>query len=286
MTTLFAAGVGTAYVGAATIALVADPRVDARLVAAVDDGIEIDELVTLLARRPSAAAISFTHDDAALHVAHHGAISIEIDEHPFAAGSGDRWHRHRLLIGSATSTTVTLALDRHVFPFAGSHRVEAGVVPAAAVRCSFGPLDDAFGPIDALLCPTMVAGGRPADDGIALARDRPLGVLVFSTGERVLLDRTMVLGRNPYPVRQHTPDDSAQPRMVRVAAPGVSRQHALLRIEGRRLTIDDLGSANGTRVVAPGLPTRTVVPGVPITLVSGMIVELGSEVSFAVEEVA
>lgn len=286
MTALFAAGVGTAYVGAATVALVADPRVDARLVAAVDHDTELDELVTLLARRPSAAAISFTHDDAALHVAHHGAISIEIDEQPFAAGSGDRWHRHRLLIGSTTSTTVTLALDRHVFPFAGSHRVAAGVVPAAAVRCSFGPLDDAFGPIDALLCPTMVTGGRQADDGIALARDRPLGVLVFSTGERVLLDRTMVLGRNPYPVRQHTPDDSTQPRMVRVAAPGVSRQHALLRIEARRLTIDDLGSANGTRVLEPGEPTRTVIPGVPMRLVSGMIVELGSEVSFAVEDVA
>lgn len=286
MTALFAAGVGTAYVGAATVALVADPRVDARLVAAVEGDIGLDELVRLLARRGSAAAISFAHDDAALHVAHNGSISIEIDEQPFPAGSGDRWHRHRLLIGSGTSTTVTLALDRHALPFVGAHQIASGVVPAAAVRCSFGPLDDAFGPIDALLCPTSVTGGHRADDSIAIARNRPPGVLVFSTGERVLLDRTMVLGRNPYPVRQRTPVDTMQPRMVRVAAPGVSRQHALLCVEGRRLTIDDLGSANGTRVTEPGAPTRTVVPGVPVTLVSGMIVELGGGVSFAVEDVA
>lgn len=284
MTALFAAGVGTAYAGAATIALVADPRVDARLVAAIESDTDLDELVTLLASRASAAAISFTHDDAAFHVAHHGSISIEIDEQPFPAGSGDRWHRHRLLIGSGASTTVTLALDRHALPFVGAHRFASGVVPAAAVRCSFGPLDDAFGPIDALLCPTIVTGGRPDDDGIA--RDRPVGVLVFSTGERVLLDRTMVLGRNPYPVRRRAPVDTMQPRMVRVSAPGVSRQHALLCVEARRLTIDDLGSANGTRVTEPGAPTRTVVPGVPVALISGMIVELGSGVSFAVEDVA
>ena len=286
MSVLFAAGVGTAYVGAATVVLVGDPKVDERLMAAVERDTDIDNLITVVARRAPAGALSFSHDDAALHIARCGSITIEIDEQPFVGGSGDGWHRHRLLIGPGTSTTVTLRLDRHAVPFLGSHRIVGGAVPAAAVRCSFGPLDDSFDPIDALLCPTMVTGGRVDLDGTTLTSDRPLAVIVFSTGERVLLDRTVVLGRNPHPARQLTPSDSMQPRLVRVAAAGVSRQHALLSVEARRLTIDDLGSANGTRVTHPGSATTSVVPGVPVMLVSGAVVELGDGVSFAVEDVA
>ena len=35
---------------------------------------------------------------------------------------------------------------------------------------------------------------------------------------------------------------------VRVDAPGVSRRHARIRVEGERATIEDLGSKNGTYV--------------------------------------
>jgi pSer/pThr/pTyr-binding forkhead associated (FHA) protein len=109
----------------------------------------------------------------------------------------------------------------------------------------------------------------------------PLGVLVFSTGERVLIDRPMVLGRNPKPA-----DESSPTRLVRIASPGVSRRHAVILVEPWSATIDDLGSSNGTCITYPrGVPTP-VVAGAPVDLVIGAVVELGGDVSFVVEEIA
>ena len=57
---------------------------------------------------------------------------------------------------------------------------------------------------------------------------------------------------------------------VRVDHPSVSREHAVLRL-GTPITIEDLGSANGTR-----LRGRPLVPHVPIEIQPGEVVDLGS----------
>src|SRR5688572_29250428 len=57
---------------------------------------------------------------------------------------------------------------------------------------------------------------------------------------------------------------------VTIDARSVSRRHALLRI-GPPLTIEDLGSANGTRVRGAAL-----TPGEPVTIAVGETVDLGS----------
>src|SRR6185436_15447738 len=57
---------------------------------------------------------------------------------------------------------------------------------------------------------------------------------------------------------------------VRVDHPSVSREHAVLRL-GTPITIEDLGSANGTR-----LRGRPLVPHKPIEIQPGEVVDLGS----------
>jgi two-component system, NtrC family, response regulator AtoC len=57
---------------------------------------------------------------------------------------------------------------------------------------------------------------------------------------------------------------------VRVDHPSVSREHAVLRL-GTPITIEDLGSANGTR-----LRGRPLVPRKPIEIQPGEVVDLGS----------
>jgi DNA-binding NtrC family response regulator len=57
---------------------------------------------------------------------------------------------------------------------------------------------------------------------------------------------------------------------VRVDHASVSRQHATLRV-GSTLTIEDLGSANGTRVRG-----RAIAPNQPVEIAPGEVVDLGS----------
>ena len=124
-------------------------------------------------------------------------------------------------------------------------------------------------------------GARPRS---ALERDQqPPRVLIFSTGQRVLVDRPVVLGRSPKPT---TESNQTSPRLVTLSGPLLSRQHAEIRIDRWQTIIDDLNSVNGTEVTIPGEPTRRLQPGLPISLVVGTRVDLASEVSFVLEEVA
>ncbi len=57
---------------------------------------------------------------------------------------------------------------------------------------------------------------------------------------------------------------------VRVSDPSLSRRHAVVRL-GQRVTVEDLGSANGTRVRGKPIP-----PGVAVEVTPGEVFELGS----------
>ena len=59
---------------------------------------------------------------------------------------------------------------------------------------------------------------------------------------------------------------------ARLDAPSISRRHALLRIENEyEITIEDLGSANGTRVRGQAL-----VKGMPVSLRLGEVADVGA----------
>lgn len=59
---------------------------------------------------------------------------------------------------------------------------------------------------------------------------------------------------------------------IRIDAPGVSRLHAMLRLDGRHLTLADLGSTNHTHVDGQAL-----VPNRPVRIGSASRIVLGSE---------
>jgi hypothetical protein len=100
----------------------------------------------------------------------------------------------------------------------------------------------------------------------------PLGVLVLDDGRIVSLDSDYLIGRDP----------SGDPNVVSGAVrelpiddPGaaLSRVHALVKLDGWTVQIMDLGSTNGTGILAPGdpgwqrLPPNVAVPIRPGTQV-------------------
>ncbi len=283
--TRFAPGPATAYVSDGVLAVTLAEGVDAELMSHCASIGEWSALLAVFADRTDAAVLM--HSDELLRIAVVGAVEVE-------AHGTDGAHR---VAGGTTWTTREIAGARAVTvrpsdavaePEPG-YCVDAGAVPVAVVsRRLVTTADDTSDPFESLFGRTVsrtveAAAVRP-DDGDLPPPNVPLGVLVFSTGERVIVDRSMMLGRNPHDVDDDAIDTGV--RRVRVASPWVSRQHAMIRVDRWHASIDDLGSSNGTRVMAPGRPVVTVRPGRPVDLVPGAVVDLGGDVSFAVEEVA
>ena len=103
----------------------------------------------------------------------------------------------------------------------------------------------------------------------------PLGVLLLDDGAVFQLDSDYVIGREP------SLDGSVaagNARSLRIADDTgiVSRVHARVVLDGWRVLVTDLGSANGTRVLLSGQPAdQPLVPQVPIVLTTGSQVDLG-----------
>lgn len=109
----------------------------------------------------------------------------------------------------------------------------------------------------------------------------PVATLVFSHGERVDVDRAVLVGRAPEP--RGTADD--RPRLVSVPSPAreISSTHLEVRPgsgpnHGSAVVID-LGSTNGTVLVQPGMVPEELEPGVEIPLLPGAILDLGDGVT-------
>src|SRR5579871_3769060 len=126
-----------------------------------------------------------------------------------------------------------------------------------AESCSAGPLQIARGPIRDIMCPVARLQRRDhvtAEEGlsvIVLTRGRVIEVVPLASSGSLVVGRGARNG-------------------LRVADPTASREHARIVWEERRpdprITLEDLGSANGTRInnaaVRPGTPTD-VSPGQP-----------------------
>jgi hypothetical protein len=124
-------------------------------------------------------------------------------------------------------------------------------------------------------------GERPGDhDGLTLPADteqdeaaEPAPVMEVSTGQRVELGRSTVVGRRPSGAAGGFPPDA---RMVAVPSPGhdISRNHVEVRVEAGRGTVRDLGSTNGTRLRRAGSTVRLVADQ-ELPLRNGDVAELG-----------
>lgn len=270
----FAAGSGTAYCGPTAMALSRSGEVDAVVEQLVAQDAEIGRLAAAARWTDGAIAVGRGRT---VELAIRGDIAASVDGARLRGS--DEWQLHRFELERPASVLLRFGEERR-----SAHASVGGVVPACSVRRTVVPDEVAPGGYDELLAHTV---GTSAEDAAVRPPDDPgppLGVLVFSSGERVVVDKPLMIGRNP----QLPPNDPSEcrPRLVRVASPGVSRQHAVVSVDRWHATIDDLGSSNGTRVTVPGGPRLTVVPGVPVELVAGTVVDLGDAVSFTVEEFA
>lgn len=103
----------------------------------------------------------------------------------------------------------------------------------------------------------------------------PLGVLLLDDGSVFQLDGDYVIGREP---SLDASVAAGQARALRVTDESgiVSRVHAMVALDGWRVLVTDLGSANGTRVYLAGQPApQELMPQMPMVLTPGSQVDLG-----------
>lgn len=120
-----------------------------------------------------------------------------------------------------------------------------------------------------------------------LAAPRPPapGRIRLSTGQTLLLDRTVVIGRRPRATRVTGTD---LPHLVAVDSPqqDISRSHIELRVEGDSIVATDLRTTNGTTLVRPGGDPVRLHPGEPTVVVPGDVIDLGDGVTVTVEGIS
>jgi hypothetical protein len=103
----------------------------------------------------------------------------------------------------------------------------------------------------------------------------PLGVLLLDDGSVFQLDRDYIVGREP---GLDGSVASGRARALRITDESgiVSRVHAKVQLDGWRVLVTDLGSANGTRVRLPKQNADAQLqPHVPFVLTTGSQVDLG-----------
>jgi hypothetical protein len=121
----------------------------------------------------------------------------------------------------------------------------------------------------------------PPQAPILVARP-PLGVLIFDNGDRVMVDRPIVVGRDPKQVASPDPETPVL-HPVPSATGQVSRTHAEIRADGWDVILTDLDAMNGTALTLPGSAPIAIEPGVPTVITPGARVDLGGESGFVFE---
>jgi hypothetical protein len=107
------------------------------------------------------------------------------------------------------------------------------------------------------------------------------GVLVLPDGERIEVDRTIVVGRNPKADGLYTGDP---PRLVGLSEQhDVSRTHVVIELSGWTAMVTDQDSMNGTEVQLPGKPPEQLRPHAPMAIVVGTKIVLANEVTLKLE---
>ena len=129
---------------------------------------------------------------------------------------------------------------------------------------------------------------RPPVPGQEIAPEvvpEPVAALVFSTGEVVAVDRTVLVGRAPEARRFASHE---QPHVVTVPSPQqeISSTHLEIRpgagADHGSAIATDLGSTNGTVLAQPGLDPEELTPGIAVSLVPGAVLDLGDGVTIQV----
>ena len=167
------------------------------------------------------------------------------------------------------------------------------VEPSEVVARTAPP--DRIGPIvPALLCPSghvnPPSGAVCRRCGAPLPHDpvpvpRPvLGVLRLSLGDVIMLDRGVLMGRNPRADFAGT-EGEERPHVVKLPSAGgdISRTHLRVSLDGWHVLVTDLNSTNGTLVTLPGRDPQQLRPGEPVPIQPGTVVALADGIDFRYE---
>lgn len=129
---------------------------------------------------------------------------------------------------------------------------------------------------------------RPPIPGQEIAQGvvpAPVASLVFSTGDVVEVDRTVLVGRSPEARRFASHEE---PHVVTVPSPHqeISSTHLEIRpgagADHGSAIATDLGSTNGTVLAQPGLDAEDLKPGIAVSLIPGAVLDLGDGVTIQV----
>jgi hypothetical protein len=163
-----------------------------------------------------------------------------------------------------------LAKVRDVPPGSSSY-VSAGPI-IEGVYCKNGHFDDP----EALFCAICGISMNQQTLTPGQGERPPLGVLLLDDGSVFQLDGDYVVGREPS-LDSAVAEGRAKPLRIYDDSGIVSRVHARVQLDGWRVVVTDLGSANGTSVLLPGQqpPGQPLVPQVPVLLATGSQVDLG-----------
>lgn len=123
----------------------------------------------------------------------------------------------------------------------------------------------------------------PMSEQTGLVERPNLGVLVVSTGERIALDKDIIIGRRP---RSQPQAGRPESHLVPVVSPNqqISRTHCEIRVDGWDVRVRDLGSNNGTFLLRAGQPAARVGETSGMILQVGDVIDLGDSVTARMEE--
>lgn len=105
----------------------------------------------------------------------------------------------------------------------------------------------------------------------------------MSTGQIVLLDRTIVIGRRPRSTRA---SGASLPHLIAVDSPqqDISRSHLEIRPEGDSVMVVDLHTTNGSTLLRPDNDPVRLHPGEQTMVITGDTIDLGDGVTVLFEE--
>lgn len=196
---------------------------------------------------------------------------------------------------SAPNSTQTLGYDETIVPSANT---EVGMEPvrpsnfqapasaaSAPVSGQLGANKPFSGPIpvvvpDELMGEATAAqetgqvdiSGTDWDEHVTIAKTNVGKCLRLDTGDVINVTSAVVLGRNPVPAGMW-----AQADVVPVADPNfsISKTHLAVRVDGQYMFVTDLGSTNGTSVVAPDGSRTHVLAGAMVPVAKGYSIVFG-----------
>jgi len=177
---------------------------------------------------------------------------------------------------SDVDLTVTRAAQSALISQLGAGSLAPASLMVHAVRCT----DQHANPSHATSCRIC---GKPVPPQDAVMVPRPiLGRLRLSTGDDVVLDRAVLMGRDPAKDRHAAGE---RPHVVKLAGADISRSHLEVTLDEWHVLVTDLKSTNGTVVTLPGRSPERLRPGQAIMIEPGTVVTLAEEVHFTYEAI-